>query len=273
MLVLPVGVIVVVTSVICIKKILFPEKDEKISGAIIILMFVAVFGIPIVVSAGVAEIPSFMGDGGDSGDWIGFWGSFLGSIIGVAGAALFAYINTNFQLKEQRRNDLFNALEIEDVKNKSKLISINTNYLKEIVGLELSIGNFNLSEATDIYGIRSYVNRDRIVQQNNVRNTYIAEFTAYITCIGGSTLKEFRTIQDDIHDTWSELVEKNMLELNDAVREVVTQLDNGDSFEIDSYRELALKQNTVVSNLKYIEAKVEIMNNSLANDITNKRKF
>lgn len=86
---------------------------------------------------------------GTDGDWINFWGSFLGSLIGVAGAVLIAYWTTNEQINESRsqldkqleaskKNELNNAIELNDVAALSKMIKSTEEILDGLRELNIS---------------------------------------------------------------------------------------------------------------------------------------
>ncbi|SKT34859.1 Uncharacterised protein [Mycobacteroides abscessus subsp. abscessus] len=60
----------------------------------IILMFI----VPILLALGMIYVPLVDNAEGDANGWLGFWGSFLGGIIGTGGVIFVAY----FQHKEQK---------------------------------------------------------------------------------------------------------------------------------------------------------------------------
>ena len=55
---------------------------------------------------------------GDFGNWLGFWGSYLGSVIAV----FFAFINTKVQLKESQRNDYKKAIILNELNTTIKIL-------------------------------------------------------------------------------------------------------------------------------------------------------
>lgn len=55
---------------------------------------------------------------GKPGNWLGFWGSYLGSILSIA----FAYVNTKMQLKESKRNDYEKAIKLRELDSAVSLL-------------------------------------------------------------------------------------------------------------------------------------------------------
>ncbi|RIO23510.1 hypothetical protein [Staphylococcus saprophyticus] len=73
-------------------------KNKKIISIVFMLILLP----PITVGIGVTKFPFVSNINGDSNSWIGFWGSFLGSIIGTLGVIYVAFIqnkNQIYQLK------------------------------------------------------------------------------------------------------------------------------------------------------------------------------
>lgn len=243
------------------------NDNDRILGIIVISVDLILL-LPCAIGLGILLMPSSIGD--DS-DWLGFWGSFIGSIIGVAGAAIFAYMNTNFQLKEQRKNDLRNALEIEDIKNKSKLLSLNNEYVKDIIVLRKNIEGLGTKNVAHIAKIKKYIAGDEMIKLNTIRTNYVVEFSVYVSCIGGDMLKNFSETQDKIANEWEKLSMKNVKELNNAINKIIS--DDDTNFEtVKETSELELKLNAVICNLKKIEDSIEDMNRKLTASIANKRK-
>lgn len=89
-------ILVGVVIIISIFTIFLAPGKWKIFG-IIIFLVATVIGIPIILVYGIASIPS---DVGDDSDWLGFWGSYIGSLIGVFGSGITAYLIFNYQQKE-----------------------------------------------------------------------------------------------------------------------------------------------------------------------------
>ncbi|WP_338208319.1 hypothetical protein [Lactiplantibacillus paraxiangfangensis] len=69
------------------------------------LLVLVIIAIPASVLFFMDKVFYSIGNGTDDG-WLGFWGGYLGSIVGVVGAALFAYINTRIQLKNERNRQV-----------------------------------------------------------------------------------------------------------------------------------------------------------------------
>ncbi|MSD84613.1 hypothetical protein GKC32_09430 [Lactobacillus curvatus] len=250
-----------------ITECLKPNANNRVLGVVLISVSLILL-LPFSIEISVANMPS---TAGNDGDWIGFWGSFLGSVIGVAGAAIFAYMNTNFQLKEQRKNDLINALEIEDIKNKSKLLSLNNEYVKDIIVLRKNIEGLGTNNVAHIAKIKKYIARDKMIKLNKKRTEYVVEVSVYVSCIGGEILHDFIETQDNITSEWGKFSNTNVKELNNSINKIISNDDT--NFEtVKETSELELKLNAVICNLKKIEDSIEDMNRKLTASIANKRK-
>lgn len=63
-----------------------------------LLIFIPILFSPILLQMNIFNFGTFLKNSirvGDFGNWLGFWGSYLGSVIAV----FFAFINTKVQLK------------------------------------------------------------------------------------------------------------------------------------------------------------------------------
>lgn len=92
----------------------------------ILIIVVMVIGLPISIAIGIYLIPSVVGD---NDSWLDFWGSYLGSVVGVFGAALFAYLNTKSQLKEQKRNDFVIQVQLRSLDSMKEFLELTSEYL------------------------------------------------------------------------------------------------------------------------------------------------
>lgn len=83
-----------------IEKInIFLEENIKKYGFVLLLVGISVIIlIPIAIALGVTFLPFVSRIYGTSNAWIGFWGSFMGGILGTIGIIFVAYL----QNKEQR---------------------------------------------------------------------------------------------------------------------------------------------------------------------------
>ncbi|MEW4603631.1 hypothetical protein [Staphylococcus hominis] len=101
----------------------------------IILMFI----VPILLALGMIYVPLVDNAEGDANGWLGFWGSFLGGIIGTGGVIFVAY----FQHKEQK-DFLEKQLKAEKKENDRFLHM-------EKLSKELNIANLYLEKLIDYY--------------------------------------------------------------------------------------------------------------------------
>lgn len=105
-------------------------KRAKLFLAAVVLLIVVSIPIVLYVEATRTNLKAKVGN---IGDWIGFWGSYLGSSMGVVGAVGISYWTTKkqleesrhqleVQLEESRKNELNNAIELNDIKVLNKMI-------------------------------------------------------------------------------------------------------------------------------------------------------
>ncbi|RRG09481.1 MAG: hypothetical protein DUD32_04630 [Lactobacillus sp.] len=79
----------------------------------------AVLLVPLFLRFGIQGMPSKVGN---NSDWLNFWGGYLGSIVGVMGAALFAWINTKMQINRQAKIDFDNQILLIGLSTINELI-------------------------------------------------------------------------------------------------------------------------------------------------------
>ncbi|ANY14205.1 hypothetical protein BCY75_09465 [Latilactobacillus curvatus] len=123
-----------------------------------ILLVVGIVIIPTAINIGIKYIP---GTGSNEG-WLGFWGGYLGSCIAV----IFAYENTKFQLKEQRKSDLRNAIKIKQIEAKNQFSAENNKYISD---LSHYIGAIKIVNANKIEGV---INNKAFIDLENMFHTY-----------------------------------------------------------------------------------------------------
>ncbi|MDW4280210.1 hypothetical protein QI102_08380 [Staphylococcus saprophyticus] len=107
-------------------------KNKKIISIVFMLILLP----PITVGIGVTKFPFVSNINGDSNSWIGFWGSFLGSIIGTLGVIYVAFIqnkNQIYQLKvelNEIKKENNKTRELDKLKYRQDIIK---GYLKELI--------------------------------------------------------------------------------------------------------------------------------------------
>lgn len=138
----------------------------------VFLVILAILIIPIVVAWSVPRVPSKAG--GDSA-WIGFWGSYLGSIVGVAGAALFAWINTKMQIQKQAQADFNNQVLLVGLSTINELARIISGMYTKITLLkrDFDITDSNGEEA-DIKALIQNINSEIEIGMKNYNKTVLA---------------------------------------------------------------------------------------------------
>lgn len=121
-----VGEFLILCGILTLKKQSIKSQELIDRGSKLIwasvLMFIPVV-IPIVFfwSAQTTKIKDHIGS---MGDWIGFWGSYIGSMIGVIGAVGISYWTTKKQLVESKKNDFENQIKLADLSRLSEAITI-----------------------------------------------------------------------------------------------------------------------------------------------------
>lgn len=113
-------------------------KDKKKNSVtfIVIIVFIVIIIPPIVVGIGVTNLPFVRNISGDSNSWIGFWGSFLGSIIGTVGVIYVAFIQNKEQIYQlelelneiKQEND--KTRELDKLKYRQDIVK---DYLRELI--------------------------------------------------------------------------------------------------------------------------------------------
>ena len=109
---------------------------------------------------------------GKPANWLGFWGSYLGSIFAI----IFAYENTKIQLKKNKENDidkykidkLANLMSIIiDLRNEFEVLKSNANNLAEMI--EVHNSNVNVDNNEEFNG---YLQNDENLKNLNEKNFY-----------------------------------------------------------------------------------------------------
>ncbi|MFI3129646.1 hypothetical protein [Mammaliicoccus sciuri] len=80
-------------------------------GVWFVYIIVGTIGLSLLIAIGITKFSWFSWSLGDANGWLGFWGSFLGGIIGTLGVLYVAYIQN-----EQQRKYLNNQNRIDEQK-------------------------------------------------------------------------------------------------------------------------------------------------------------
>lgn len=108
--------------------------------------FVFIILFPIILLS-YMRTPSGIYDGiGNVSDWIGFWGSYIGSIIGTIGAVMVSYWSTKKQLEESKKNDFINSLKLNDINLLNKIFERTNDVYYELENIHLDIGEMKFKE-------------------------------------------------------------------------------------------------------------------------------
>lgn len=104
------------------------NRWNKLSKIQQIWIFIILFlSLSIILVLGV-DIGIYLVNGklivGTDGDWISFWGSFLGALVSVAGAVCISYWTTKKQLEESKKNDFENQIKLADLTRLSEALVV-----------------------------------------------------------------------------------------------------------------------------------------------------
>lgn len=119
-------------------------KRAKLFLATAVVLFIVVF-IPIALYA-EATRTNLKAKVGNIGDWISFWGSYIGSIIGTIGAVGVSYWSTKKQLEESKKNDFTNSLKLNDINLLNKIFERTNDVYYELEDIHLDIGEMKFKE-------------------------------------------------------------------------------------------------------------------------------
>ena len=82
----------------------FLEKFTKKYGfVILVISIILILLVPLIIACGVTFLPGVSIFHGTSSSWIGFWGSFMGGILGTIGIIFVAYLQNNKQQEENEK--------------------------------------------------------------------------------------------------------------------------------------------------------------------------
>lgn len=123
----------------------------------LVISAISVLVMPCFMAFLMQTVFRSIGGGTDDG-WLGFWGGYLGSILGVLGAALFAYFNTKYQLDLSKANDLDNAIKISDVNVLSGILNDSMNLLTKIYAVKIALQQFEDEKEKNEYAIEIVTN-------------------------------------------------------------------------------------------------------------------
>lgn len=121
--------------------------DEKKSILLYITLAIMMLGLPIAIQNNYVKIGMSLKkciNIGAPSAWLGFWGSYLGSILSIS----FAYINSKIeanrqkeslerQLEQSKINDLDNAIKIDEINNLTMILGEVSDYMANICSLNL----------------------------------------------------------------------------------------------------------------------------------------
>ena len=82
----------------------FLEKFTEKYGFVLLLVGISlIILLPIAIALGVTFLPFVSAIYGTSNAWIGFWGSFMGGILGTIGIIFVAYLQNNLQREQNQQ--------------------------------------------------------------------------------------------------------------------------------------------------------------------------
>jgi hypothetical protein len=169
---------------------------------------------PIILLSGMgADWGIFKGTGTLS-DWIGFWGSYVGSIIGTIGAVIVSYWSTKKQLEESKKNDFINSLKLNDINLLNKIFEQTNDIYYKLENIYLDIGKMKSKKyIADQEGI--------LIEVDNKFNSII---DPYGTFLKGQMLL-FSYPSDDMKIKWNQIVK--------CVAQVRYEINKAEEFIID----------------------------------------
>lgn len=136
----------VLLSIVCVSIILDQKQEDDLNAVFLrILMFSLMAPVLLVLFMNASF--GNLGHVGQLSDWIDFWGSYIGSGIGVLGAIFISLWTTRTQLKESKKNDFENQLRLADLKQLGVALSILRIYDDDLQHIEHDLINADYSES------------------------------------------------------------------------------------------------------------------------------
>lgn len=118
------------------------DSSYKTFSMILLIFLLAPILLIIFMNASFGNL----GHVGKLSDWIGFWGSYIGSGIGVLGAIFISLWTTKTQLKESKKNDFENQLRLADLTQLGVALSILRVYDDDLQHIHHDLINADYSE-------------------------------------------------------------------------------------------------------------------------------
>lgn len=228
-----------------------------------IIPFLVLFLIPIFIQTNLLYFGTWILNFiniGKPGNWLGFWGSYLGSILSIA----FAYVNTKMQLKESKRNDYEKAIKLRELDSTVSLLQA-ASYLKTYVHSLKEEFEFNKNKSlykdlfidywSDIYKVQhSYIRKyNYAIDVYNAKDTQNIvmqnkEITkCYLSLVRTVNINLFNEISDKIKAQSSEKIcenhKKAFFEACDQAKALYTECERFTEV-VDSFYENQKKQIT-----------------------------
>lgn len=197
------------------------DMDKKL-----ITIFLSVILIIPLFVAVMSNLEMFTFAPGDVGHWIGFWGSYLGATIGLAGVFFTTYLIIEKE-NEESRNAVKREIIKEAQKNIYDVYKIEAIYLNECVKylehLSLLLSKeINISE---IYSIQSHY-KNNLKKEEILFHTKINELKYSLYAIKYSGI-DILHIEEFVGEKFSymECISRAILKYQEVTREIVQQVD------------------------------------------------
>lgn len=195
------------------------ELGKKAISISIILLIILIIPILLYSEAVRTHLNTKVGN---MGDWISFWGSYLGSLIGVAGAVGVSYWTTKKQLVESKKNDFENQIKLADLSRLSEALIILKKCDNRLNQLEKKVKkhDFNFSQETldnDYDDETSNNYFEWIVKDGEELGILVDDFLMEFTSvIGGLDRSKFVVLENKI-DTFKSKYSKVQVNWNQKV--------------------------------------------------------
>ncbi|WP_278963601.1 hypothetical protein [Lactobacillus apis] len=212
------------------------DKVKNLSGFIkwimYLLIFIILLGLPFYIQSNTCKFGTFLKNTihiGKPGNWLGFWGSYLGSILAI----VFSSINTAIQLKKNKEQE-FKRMEAIDLRSLMTIITERKNEYENSKRLatELSkaITKKNLAHYIKLLSskellLSSYLNKKEMSHVNKWNEHFVifddtdSKIDEIIKCWNkiGELLENYQKTIDidlqDLFDNSSILLSKSLSEL------------------------------------------------------------
>lgn len=191
---------------------------EKKIGVWLSYIIVGTIGISLLIAIGITKFSWFSWSLGDANGWLGFWGSFLGGIIGTLSVLYVAFSQDSKQ--EKLINDERKILLLKSVEEEIKEVLIDLNNYRNEMMLYANKCNNILSNIT-YYSDEAYDKAKSETDDKSERNLIKSETTLIFNRF--NLLKVKLKIYDNTINT--NLIEPDNIAVNLFVNDTVEKFE------------------------------------------------